>query len=393
MTPAPIALFIENDGDLWGGVSRIFRTLAAGLADAGLRVDLVVNGRVASERRSAIPPNVALVELGASGLLGAFKPLVAYLRSARPGALVSAMDHPNALAAVAARFADPRPQVICTTHNPISVKLAEHYEWTNRLIVPVLLHTAHPLADAFVAPAEALAEDLVGCLPRRMAGRVHAIANPVVTTDLIERSQQAANHPWAERDREGVPLLVSAGRLTTQKDHSTLLRALARVLRVRNVRLLILGEGELRGGLESQARSLGIDRSVKFLGNVDNPLPLMRAADAFVLSSRWEGLPTVLIESLAVGTPAVSTDCPTGPAEILDRGRFGRLVKIGDDAAMAEAILATLSAPSSPESLIERSRLYGVERAVRSYLQLLDLAEYSQPPARHAADATWTGSP
>jgi glycosyltransferase involved in cell wall biosynthesis len=151
----------------------------------------------------------------------------------------------------------------------------------------------------------------------------------------------------------------------------TLLDAFA-VLRARRpVRLVVLGEGDLRRTLAKQIRRLGIEEDVAFPGFVDNPFRYMAAASLFVLSSRWEGLPGVLIQALACGCPVVSSDCPSGPREILADGRYGELAPVDDAPALADAMDRTLDRPRNSEALIERAEQYSIDRSVERYLSLL----------------------
>jgi glycosyltransferase involved in cell wall biosynthesis len=162
-----------------------------------------------------------------------------------------------------------------------------------------------------------------------------------------------------------------------QKDQATLLRAFARVRARRPARLLILGEGNQRLALEALARELGIAADVRMPGFVPNPLAYMRRAAVFVLSSAWEGLPTVLIEALACGCPVVSTDCPAGPAEILDYGRYGRLTPVGDVEALAAAITASVEDGPDRTALEQRALAFSAERAAVAYIGLLLLPDFA----------------
>jgi glycosyltransferase involved in cell wall biosynthesis len=156
-----------------------------------------------------------------------------------------------------------------------------------------------------------------------------------------------------------------------QKDFATLLKAFARLRRTRPAKLIILGDGEGKEDLEALAETLGIRTDVDFPGYVANPYVYFRQASVFVLSSAWEGLPNVLIEAMACGCPVVSTDCPSGPSEILDGGRFGRLVPVGDDAAMAQAIEATLDQGDAPAAPGEHARRFNFDSVVERYDRLL----------------------
>jgi glycosyltransferase involved in cell wall biosynthesis len=161
------------------------------------------------------------------------------------------------------------------------------------------------------------------------------------------------------------------GRLTEAKDFGTLIKAFAEVLKVKDCRLVILGEGEKRRELESLIESLNLVNKISMPGFVDNPYKYMRQASVFVLSSKWEGLPNVLIEAMACGTPLVATDCPSGPNEILQNGEYGLLVSVGDKDKMAEAILQQLEVPTDCNKLLERSLNFSVTRAVNEYLKLI----------------------
>jgi len=166
-------------------------------------------------------------------------------------------------------------------------------------------------------------------------------------------------------------VLLGVGRLVRQKDFPTLLKAFARVRAVRPTHLLILGEGRERTKLEMLAQSLGVADAVALLGFTPNPFPYMVRAAAFVLSSAWEGSPGALIEAMACGCPVVSTNCPSGPAEILDNGLYGPLVPVGDSDALAQAMLTVLTQRPPPERLQDRAAAFSVGRVANRYLKVL----------------------
>jgi glycosyltransferase involved in cell wall biosynthesis len=202
--------------------------------------------------------------------------------------------------------------------------------------------------------------------------RISTIYNPVVPPELLTRAKAPLEHPWFEPDSP--PVLLGVGRLSAQKDFPTLLRAFARVRRLRPARLIILGEGKRPGyrpELLALARELGVGEDVQLPGFAENPYAYMARASVFVMSSAWEGLPSVLVEALACGCPVVSTDCPSGPREILQGGRYGRLVPVGDAEALAKAILATLDAPPDGEMLRTRGAEFSVGASTQRYLDVL----------------------
>ena len=208
--------------------------------------------------------------------------------------------------------------------------------------------------------------DLTGHLPTVHEDRLRVIYNPIVTAEILERAKAPVDHPWFD-DPE--PVFVAAGRLRSQKDFAMLIRAFARLRSTRRARLLILGEGPDRADLEGLIKELGLSEDVDLRGYTDNPYTYFAHATAFVLSSRWEGLPTVLIEALSCGASVIATECPSGPREILADGRYGRLVPVGDEAAMASALEAAVDGEliRPPD---ESWRPYMLDAVVDDYLQV-----------------------
>jgi glycosyltransferase involved in cell wall biosynthesis len=235
-------------------------------------------------------------------------------------------------------------------------------------LLPRLIRRFYPSADAIVAVSQGVADDVRCLLPPNID--VSVIYNPVVTPELVEMADEPVEHAWFQRG--ALPVVLGVGRLTAQKDFPTLLRAFAIVRRHRPVRLVILGEGEDRAKLEALVRELQLEDSVSLPGFVQNPFKYMRRAAVFALSSIYEGLPTVIAESLATGTPVVSTDCKSGPDEILRGGRDGPLVPVGNVQALAEAIDATLATPPDSRALQERASAFSLHTVTDHYLRLVN---------------------
>ncbi|MCK4783874.1 MAG: glycosyltransferase [Desulfobacteraceae bacterium] len=354
-----------------GGAERVMLNLAIGLRERGLRVDMVL-AKAEGPYLCEIPPEIKVVDLGASRISTSLAALIRYLRQARPAGLISTMDHTNIAAILAKRLAHVDTKIVATVHNTTSVKLSSDSELKpgRRLkikVVLLLVRMLYPRAHAVVAVSEGVANDIAK-LASICRSRIEVIYNPVITRDLKSKSKSNVKHKWlAEKDR---PVLIAVGELSTQKNFWNLLRAFKRVLEQRPARLIILGEGKERNSLESLIVELGIAGEVDMPGFVDNPYNYMANSDVFVLSSDWEGLPTVLIEALGVGTPVVSTDCPSGPREVLQGGRIGRLVPVGNWEMLAEAIISTLDEPRKavdPEAL----KPFTKDAAVDAYLNLL----------------------
>lgn len=371
-----IALFMY--GLTGGGVPRRMTALANALAADGASVDLLV---IDAGNRWDLPihPGVRLTPLGGwrtalpfvrgkrrREFRAARTALERYLRRARPKALISADNIANFTALEARRRAAPDVPVIVTQRTHTSTYMAGKPRLLERL------KDLYPEADAVVGVSRAIVEDLValGAPPEN----TRVIHNPVVGGDFDEIAARPVDHPWFAPGAP--PVVLAAGRIGPQKDFPTLLRAFARARERRpELRLVILGEAEkpeARAALDSLAETLGVRGAVDLPGAAPQAIPYMARAALFVLSSRWEGMPGVLIEAMACGTPVVSTDCPSGPNEALEGGRWGPLVRVGDDAALARAMLDTLAAPPDRDALRARGRGFSVARSLAEYRALVD---------------------
>jgi glycosyltransferase involved in cell wall biosynthesis len=300
-------------------------------------------------------------------LLASIPALARYLRRERPAVLMSAANHAHLSALWARRLSGTRVPLVLRVSNHLT---HSHLGGTRRSR-PLRLRLArrwYGWADAAVAVSRGIAEDLV-THTRLPARSVHTIYNPTYTSESQGKAEAANDHPWFGPGEP--PVILGAGRLTPQKDFATLVRAFAGVRARRPARLIILGEGKQRREILGLARRLGVAADVELPGYVDNPFAWMSRAAVFVLSSVWEGFPGVLIEAMGCGCPVVSTDCPSGPAEILEGGNYGRLVPMRDEAALAEAIVAALRDPGSSERLRERAAEFSVDRALDHYLEVL----------------------
>lgn len=350
-----------------GGAEKMFLMVAAGLARRGFAVDLLIE-RAEGPYVELVPEGVRLLRLDAR-LSGTTLPkLLRYLHRERPDVLLSNLDWTNAFALIAKKFFAREPRVVVRQEAVFSAALAES-RFRIRGIVMRALKRLLPSADAIIAVSRGVAEDLERHLPGAARDLVRVVPNPVVDSELAARAAAPVAHPWFADRR--VPVVLSAGRLHSQKDFPTLLRAFSEVAQARPARLVILGEGPLLARLRALARELRIARAVDFPGFRANPFAYMAKARVFALSSTSEGLPSVLIESMACGTPVVATDCPYGPREILESGRWGRLVPVGDHQSLAGAILDTLDHPGDPGLLVARAGRYAVEPSVDQHLRVL----------------------
>jgi glycosyltransferase involved in cell wall biosynthesis len=363
-----IAIFASFSGQ--GGVERMIVNLCQGLVEMGCCLDLVlVKSR--SAHLEHLPQNVRVFQLKAKHTLSSFLELAGYLRRERPDAMLAAKDRAGKVAVFARKLAGVDMRLVFRIGTTVSAALVGG-NLLRRLAWFLPMRLIYPRADAIVAVSQGVAADL-GKITGLDNGRIIVIENPVVTPRLATMASETLDDPWFAH--QSVPLVFGMGRLTRQKDFPSLLRAFAKVRAERPCKLVILGEGGDRGKLERLARELGIDEDFYLPGFAPNPYKYLRRADLFVLSSAWEGSPNVLTEALALGIPVVATDCPSGPREVLDGGKFGPLVRVGDVDGLAEAMRQVLDHPPEAEFLKKTVENYTVEKSSRRYLSILMKSE------------------
>lgn len=349
-----------------GGAERVMVNLAQGFTERCLQVDLVL-AKAKGPFLAEVPKEVRIVDLNARRCLCSLPGLVRYLRRERPAAMISALSHANIVAIWANILSGAKTQLVVSEHSILSQSAANAGSMRDR-IMPFLIKQFYPKADSVVAVSNGVANDLSASTGLNLEN-VKVIYNPGVMPDLFSMADEPLDHPWFATGE--LPVILGAGRLTKAKDFTTLIRAFALVRQERPVRLMILGEGEERHRLEALVRELGLERDAALPGFTDNPYKYMKRAAIFVLSSRWEGFGMVLVEAMALGTPVVSTDCPSGPAEILEGGKWGCLVPAGDAKRMAESIITVLHGAKNDGR--QRSLAFTLSRIGDEYGELLGL--------------------
>lgn len=361
--PAPIC-FVLGALQL-GGIGRNALNLGAALQQRGQVVDFYLI-KAEGAYLSQVPPSTRVFE-GGGRTKWSLPSLMAYLGVRRPRVLITSNAYIHVLALCAVKLSRVPVRLICTAVTNITEERRRRTLY-GRLLLS-LGNWAYRRADAVVALSSGVADD-VAAQASIARDRIHVIYNPAVTPALRDQASQSVPCEWLN-DPE-TPVVMGVGRLTRQKDFPTLIRAFARVKQARDAaRLVILGEGEDRESLERLVRGLDLESAVRFEGFVPDPAAYTSKASVFVLSSAWEGFGNVLAEAMAVGTPVVSTDCPSGPAEILGNGEYGPLVKVGDASALADAILATLEDPIDSEVLQERARVFSADAAADGWLGVI----------------------
>lgn len=370
MTPPPqetrrIAVYMHTLYN--GGVESVMLNLIRGFLARGFPVDLVLDFLHYSPFEALIPEGTRVVRLGAEKSIQRLPALIRYLREQPPAAMLSATHLANEIACVARRIAGAKTVLLLSEHNNLSSDIRDSGK-ARALLLPRTTRWMYPLADEIIAVSDGVAADMcrVSGLKR---SRVTTVYNPIDFAALRDAAAHPVAHPWFEPGEP--PVIVAIGRLEAQKNFPNMLRALARVRQHCPARLLILGEGSQRGSLESLVREMQLEDAVALPGFVANPARYVARAAVYAMSSSWEGMPVALIEALALGVPVVSTDCPSGPAEILNNGVYGTLVPMNDSAALAEAIQAAFDKEHSDAAAwLEQ---FSADTITERYLQLMRL--------------------
>lgn len=312
--------------------------------------------------------NVKVITLPAKRILSAIPRLIMSIRSIRPNVIMVTEPACNIALIIANMLSFTKTRLLIREGLFPSVAVKESPYFQTRIayrLAPIL----YKRADVIVAIASEMAEDLSEflSLPRKSITLIPI--NPVVTPELYEKAGQEVKHPWMVD--KNIPVIVGVGRLEAQKDFKTLIKSFCLLRKDVDCKLLILGEGSLRESLSLQISNSGYARDIELLGFCSNPFPYMSNCDVLVLSSRYEGLPNTLIEALACGSPSVSTDCKSGPRDILDHGKYGYLVPVGDEVMMSIAIKKTIARPIDRCILKDRGACYTLENSINAYLPYL----------------------
>jgi glycosyltransferase involved in cell wall biosynthesis len=374
-----------------GGTQRVVLNLIKGLVKyQPMNIDLVVINLAASPPEESfinqIPAPVKIIDLNI-GLEHRFKSyikiilaLIKYLNQEKPHLLLSNIPLANFLTIIAQKV----------TIYPLNNFVIEHSFFLNdtlkiieqnrkkisksrtkaELVIPLLMRWLYPQAKGIIAVSKGLAEHIEKTL-NLSPDSVKVIYNPVIDEELLLKSEYPIDNDWINPKTE--PVFLAVGRLSFQKDYETLLKAFAKFRENNYGKLLILGEGELREKLENLIKEMQLNNDVQLLGFTDNPYAYMSKVDSLILSSLWEGLPTVLIEAMACGCQVIATDCPYGAKEILAAGEYGFLVPTQDILALAKAMEQVLISPKNPEKLRRRAKDFTVEKAVTEYLSFIGL--------------------
>jgi glycosyltransferase involved in cell wall biosynthesis len=349
-----------------GGIERSMVNLSHQFIAAGIDVVLVVL-RKEGPLLEMLPPGMQVVDLKErKNTFFALPKLARALSAIQPDAVLAAHPNINFIAIWSRFFIRKQISLVISERSNLSMASQSSNRLSLRLR-PFLERLFYPLSNGIVAVSGALADDIANKtgIPRN---KISVIYNPVYSERLPALMNETVP---AHLFPPSIPIVMGVGRLVEVKDFKTLILAFAAVRASRPAKLLILGEGPCRKELEATIKELSLENDACLPGAVTNPFAYMSKASVVVLSSKYEGFPNVIAESLACGTPVVSTNCETGPAEILENGRFGKLVPVGDIHAMARAIEETLDTAPEPELLKQRASFFSASKSASQYLKLL----------------------
>lgn len=355
-----IAIYLPQLGV--GGAERAALNLAAELAGLAGQVVLLLDRR-GGGLDGTLPPGVRLDCLEAGRTLAAVPRLAAWLRRERPDLLLAYLDFSN-VAALAAQAATGVPTRIVTAHhNALSRQIVQPGFNKDRLL-PALYRLLLPRAARCIAVSAGVAADLIAVLGRSLP--VRTVYNPIVSPRIAEAAAAPLEHPWFADPRR--PVVLGVGRLAPQKNFGLLVDAFAALPAELGARLVLLGAGPLQAELQRRIAGHGLAERATILPPDPNPWRYMARARVMALSSDFEGFANVVVEALASGCPVVSTACPYGPSEILEDGKWGRLVAVGDAAGLTVALRDTIRAPLPAELLRQRAAAFSTAISARRYL-------------------------
>lgn len=347
-----------------GGAERVAINLASSFVSSGFEVDIVLCSAY-GDLLSQLDKRINIVDLKSPRLRNAFFPLLRYLKAESPDALLVLMWPLTLLAVAAFRHARLPGRVVTSDHTTFSQAPLLKNNLTRRFFKSSL-PLIYPFANARLAVSEGVADDL-SVLGRLNRKSISVIYNPISShTQFFTKNQN--QKAWSGFSGKKI---IAVGALKWAKDYPSLLRAFALLLQKERAMLSIVGQGYLLSELKALTKQLNIERYVNFVGFSDIPYAWMASADLLVLSSHYEGFGNVLVEAMSVGTPVVSTDCKSGPREILCDGKYGKLVPVGDVDALAQAMLQSLNEDHDTEALKHRAADFAVDKIAEQYLDVM----------------------
>lgn len=350
-----------------GGAEKVVLVLANYFVSKGYKVDLLLTLKKGPYLQS-LSQEVNIIELSSKRVIFDFFKLTNYIKKNKPDLILSGMTHCNLLSIASTFVSGDKNKVYATQHANFSESMKRQKPYESFLF-NFLIRSIYKKADGIVCVSKGVKTDFDKSFPF-LSQKSIVIYNPFEIAVIKKKSYEAVSHPWLEGPRN-YKVIISVGRLTLAKDFLNLLSAFLILKERDNVRLIILGEGHEKDDLTDFINNNNLNGIVDLHGFVDNPFALISKADAFVVSSKYEGLSNVLIEAMICGVPLISTDCPSGPAEILEGGRWGRLVPVDDSEALANAIYNTINSEDDVLDYSSRTRDFDSHKIGEQYLNYI----------------------
>lgn len=349
-----------------GGVQRMMVNVANYLSSKGYNVTIILCQRK-GHYLNFVNKNVEILSLESDNRIKLIKYLTKYINKYRPEVLFTAVPHLNLIAIIAKLISGNSTRVIISERSNTIEEFRKSPVGAYKLsftLIPIL----YRFADSIIAVSKGVASDLAK-VALINPEKVTTVYNPAFNKKMLVEANETIEEVWLKDN--SVPVVIGVGRLTDQKDFPLLIDAIKIVLIKRKVRLIIIGEGPLYTSLDEQIKKLKLEDYIKLAGFQSTPISWISKAQLFVLSSKWEGFGNIVVEALAAGTTIVSTDCKSGPAEILQNGKFGYLCKVGDKNDLAEKIEYALENPMPTNFLRQRAENFDVDIVMKNYERIL----------------------
>lgn len=364
-----IAFFVSSFFD---GIGVNTVRLAKSFHKEGYNVDLLITG---TERKyiDIESTTINVIEFNCTGVYKTIPQLIQYMKRAQPEAIISGGEAPNLTLILTNLFLFKRikTKIIVSIRTHLSTQYSHRKSNMKSMMLKYLGKILYRFADQIVAVSKGVAAD-VSQLFGVDRESVKVIYNPIVEKNGLINSdnEEELLHPWINEGNSNI--ILGVGRLVPQKNFQLLINAFAIVRESINAKLIIVGEGSERELLEGEIQDLGLKGYIDLVGYQSNPYTYMKNADVFVLSSEWEGFGNVIVEAMICGTKVVSTDCPSGPSEILDSGKYGFLVERNNSRKLADAILTSLKSELDSEDIITRANYFSVENTMEEYKMIIE---------------------
>lgn len=352
-----------------GGAAKIALNLSEYYLEQGIEVNIILTDPLSDDQGfQNLPANLIIHRLPKIKLHHFIAPFVKVFQlrklfnSLRPNGILAVRHDATSITALAWKLSGKHGRFVIRDINPITKTLKR-----NPLMVRMIQY-AYQSADAVIANSNDVAKALMG-LNWVPSSKIHVIDNPVITKKFKALANEDCLHPWVNKLQ--TPLIVTIGRLDKMKDQQTLIRAFAILIKTKDCRLMLIGEGPEAHNLQQLINSLHLQDHVLLAGPLENPYPILKRAEIFVLSSKYEGFGNVLVEALALGKKIIASNCSGGPAYILNRGQFGKLFPVGDHQMLAELMISSLGQEIDPLPLVGQAEKFSVSVISEAYAKLL----------------------